>query len=265
VPADSREALALPIRLVKVVTRREEPVRTARRAWCLKKAPGVAVLCLVLAWSGFASAAATAPGALPPPSADKGELETILRHLQRHYQLTGSFSARFAEKITPVGGMERKREGTVYYRRPGRMRWEFAPPQAELIVSDGERIYTYQPDLNQVMETPLKAAFRSSSVTSFLLGMGNIERDFDASLPPPGKSEDSLVRVDLAPKGGGQKIELGLDPKTYDVANLKLIDALGNVTRISFADIKTNIALKDALFIFKVPRGADVVSAPSSP
>lgn len=264
--ADSREARLTPIRLVSVVVRREGWTRVARGTWSWKIAPGFAVLCLVLAWSGLACAAGGAStGGTSSPSARKVELGKILKGLQNHYRSTDSFTARFVEKITPVGGMERTREGTVYYRRPGRMRWEFAPPQAELIVSDGERIYTYQPDLNQVVETPLKTAFKSSSVTSFLLGIGDIERDFDASLPPSGKSDSSLVHVDLVPKGGGQKIELGLDPKTYDVASLRLTDALGNVTRISFADIKTNIALKESLFVFNVPKGADIVSAPGSP
>ena len=53
----------------------------------------------------------------------------------------------------------------------------------ELIVSDGKQLYNYEPDLNQVIETPLEQAFRSSSFAAFLLGIGNVQRDFNASLP----------------------------------------------------------------------------------
>src|SRR5271166_58018 len=111
------------------------------------------------------------------------QLKTLLNRLQKHYQQTNSFSAKFKEQIIPAGGAKREREGTVYYRKPGRMRWEFDGQDNEIIVSDGKLLYSYQPDLNQVIETPLEEAFRSSSVAAFLLGIGNIERDFDAGLP----------------------------------------------------------------------------------
>ena len=61
------------------------------------------------------------------------------------------------------------------------MRWEFSGEDQELIVSDGKQLYNYQPDLNQVIETPLAQAFRSSSFAAFMLGIGNVQRDFNAS------------------------------------------------------------------------------------
>ena len=117
------------------------------------------------------------------------------------------------------------------------MRWEFEGQDQELIVSDGKQLYSYQPDLNQVIETPLEQAFRSSSVAAFLLGIGNIQRDFDASVPakPPA---DGLKHIALKPKNGGDSVEMGLDPSTLDLRTLRLTDALGDVTELSFSDIK---------------------------
>src|SRR5690242_8969142 len=119
-----------------------------------------------------------------PAAADAAALSQLLHRLQRHYQETTSFTAKFKEQISPAGGMKREREGTVSYRKPGRMRWDFSGQDSEVIVSDGKLLYTYQPDLNQVIETPLEQAFRSSSAASFLLGVGSVERDFDSSSPP---------------------------------------------------------------------------------
>ncbi len=65
------------------------------------------------------------------------------------------------------------------------MRWEFETPDKQTIVSDGETLYSYDPDLNQVSETPLKQALKSSSAISFLLGIGNINRDFKAAFANP--------------------------------------------------------------------------------
>ena len=197
-------------------------------------------------------------------SAASAQLRKLLHRLQRHYQETTSFSAKFKEEISPAGGRKREREGTVYYRKPGRMRWDFGGQDSEVIVSDGTQLYTYQPDLNQVIETPLEQAFRSSSAASFLLGVGSVERDFDAAVPPNAPA-DSLKHVLLKPKAGGDMIEMGLDPATLDIRTLKLTDQLGDVTYLTFSDVKMGAALDDKLFVFSPPAGADIVKAPPPP
>jgi outer membrane lipoprotein carrier protein len=205
--------------------------------------------------------------ALPLRAASTPEsapLKTLLDRLQKHYQQTSSFSAKFTERIAPAGGVKREREGTVYYRKPGRMRWEFEGQDQEIIVSDGKQLYSYQPDLNQVIETPLEQAFRSSSFAAFLLGIGNVQRDFDASVPakPP---PDGLKHVALKPKNAGDTIEMGLDPSTLDLKTLQLTDALGDVTALTFSDFQNGIQLDDKLFAFIPPAGADIVKVPQQP
>ncbi len=192
------------------------------------------------------------------------DLKQVLDRLQRHYRDTNSFSAKFSEEIATVGAPKRKRQGTVSFRKPGRMLWEFEDPEKQTIVSDGETLYSYDPDLNQVVETPLKKALKSSSATSFLLGIGNINRDFKAAFATPAKPT-GLVDLILDAKAGGYKIEVGLDPKTYNLTTLMLIDQLGDTTRIDFSDIHDNVELPESIFAFKAPAGADVVTAPASP
>ena len=192
------------------------------------------------------------------------DLKQVLDRLQRHYRDTKSFSAKFNEEIAAVGAPKRQRQGTVSFRKPGRMRWEFETPEKETIVSDGETLYSYDPDLNQVVETPLKQALKSSSATSFLLGIGNINRDFKAAFANPA-SPNGLINLILDAKTGGYKIEVGLDPKTYNLMTLTLTDQLGDVTRIDFSDIHDNVELADSMFEFKAPAGADIVTAPATP
>jgi outer membrane lipoprotein carrier protein len=197
----------------------------------------------------------------PPVSKD---LKQVLDRLQRHYRETSSFTAKFNEEIATVGAPKRQRQGTVSFRKPGRMRWEFETPEKQTIVSDGETLYSYDPDLNQVVETPLKQALKSSSATSFLLGIGNINRDFKAAFANP-PAPNGLVNLILDAKKGGYKIEVGLDPKTYNLMTLTLTDQLGDVTRIDFSDIRDNVELPDSTFAFNAPAGADIVTAPASP
>ena len=226
------------------------------RIW---KAIFPAVVMLLIAPASIRSETMAPAG--PPPSK---ELKQALDRLQKHYHDTNSFTAKFNEEITTVGAPTRKRSGTVSFRKPGRMLWEFQEPEKQTIVSDGETLYSYDPDLNQVVETPLKQALKSSSATSFLLGIGNINRDFKAAFANP-PQPTGLVNLILDAKTGGYKIEVGLDPKTYNLMTLTLTDQLGDVTKVDFSDIHDNVELADSTFAFKTPAGADIVTAPATP
>jgi len=219
-----------------------------------------AAIAIFLATAAPVRAATTAPAGAPVSK----HLKQVLDRLQRHYRDTNSFSAKFSEEIAPVGAPKRNRRGTVLFRKPGRMRWEFESPEKQTIVSDGETLYSYDPDLNQVVETPLKQALKSSSATSFLLGIGNINRDFKAAFATPA-APTGLIDLILDARTGGYIIEVGLDPKSYNLMRLTLTDQLGDVTKIDFSDVHDNVELPDSIFAFKVPPGADVVMAPSSP
>jgi outer membrane lipoprotein carrier protein len=190
-------------------------------------------------------------------SLEPADLDTILARLQQRYDCSRSMQANFDETLSSPGGMTRTRKGTVYFKKVGRMRWEFAAPSEGTVVSDGKTVYDYEKDLNQVVELPVDKALKSSA-TAFLLGLGNIRRDFKVSLPPA-SSSDGLTHVILTPKGGGDAMELGLDPKSYDIVNFKLTNQVGGVTELKFSDIRTNVALDDTLFSFAVPEGADIV------
>lgn len=199
----------------------------------------------------------------PVAQASATNLRSLVKGLQRHYQQTASFSAKFNETVTRVGAPPRERTGVVYYRKPGRIRFDFAEPQSETIVSDGTTLYDYDPGLNQVIEVPLQQAFTTQRAAALLLGVGSVEHDFTAATvanPPL----DGLQHVSLTPKDGSDRIELGVDPKTSNIEWLGLTDALGNVTTFKFSEIERNLPLKSSLFVFTAPVGADIVSSQSS-
>jgi len=188
------------------------------------------------------------------------KLNALVERLQHHYQTTQSFSASFKETLVRPGMPPRERTGMVYYEKPGRMRWDFGDPQPETIVSDGAMIYDYDPGLNQVVETPLKRAFKTEAAAAFILGAGNLRRDFNAA-PVAGAPSDGLDHLALTPKGGGDTIELGADPKTFDIATITIADSMGNKTELAFSGFKRNVSLKPSLFAFAPPPGADIVSS----
>jgi outer membrane lipoprotein carrier protein len=192
-------------------------------------------------------------------SADSADLKAILAKLQRHYQETDSFTASFKQTVTRVGAPPKVRTGTVYFEKPGRVRFDFSDPQQETIVSDGKLLYDYDPGLNQVMETPLKSAIKTHAAAAFLLGVGNVQRDFKATqMATP--TNDSLIYLLMTPKRGGEDIAVGLDPRTMNIMSLRLADALGNIAEFQFSGIETNVSIEASRFDFKPPDGADVIT-----
>jgi outer membrane lipoprotein carrier protein len=207
--------------------------------------------------------AATCAGASSALHGDAAEVGKTVDAIQHHYQTTDSFSAKFAEEISPVGAPKRTREGVVYFRKPGRMRWEFKTPNEELVVSDGQTLYSYDPGLNQVVESPLGRALRAPGATEFLLGVGSIKHDFTASALASAPN-DGLLHVRLVPRHGGEAIEVAVDPNSHDIRSIRITDDLGDVTEVHFSDIRNNISLQDSLFSFQAPAGADIVR-PAAP
>jgi outer membrane lipoprotein carrier protein len=226
-------------------------------------------LSLVIGTGGFILMLVLGIGAFSPSSTRAGDdapakganLKTLVARLQHHYQVTDSFKAKFKETVTRAGALPRQRSGMIYYRKPGLIRWEFSGSQPETIVSDGTTIYDYDPGLNQVVETPLRNALRSQEAVAFILGLGNVERDFKATAVPSAAA-DGRDHLALTPKGGGgDGIELGVDRKTSNIAALRLTDALGNTTTLDLSEIERNLPLKASLFAFTAPDGVDIVNA----
>jgi outer membrane lipoprotein carrier protein len=203
---------------------------------------------------------AFAAGASAPKVGD------VVRKLQTRYEATKDFTADFTQAVEAATlGKTLESSGQVFFKRPGRMRWEFLEPEKQTIVADGQTLWVYQPDHHQVLRTPFRAAFQSATPVSFLLGVGELSKEFDPSLvTSPGAD---VIRLKLVPK---QEREIGVlvldvDPRTYDIAAAEVTDPLGNVTRLKFSNLKRDVGLTDSNFTFKTPPGTDVVEPPASP
>jgi len=107
------------------------------------------------------------------------------------------------------------------------------------------------------------------TTTTFLQGLGAIKDAFLAKFPKTGKKDPKgNYLVELEPKGrGGDEVNrftVVVDPKTWIVKTIYLYDPFGNVTTVTFKDIEINRGISNSLFTFKVPKGVDVIKAPTS-
>jgi outer membrane lipoprotein carrier protein len=191
------------------------------------------------------------------------EAARVVAALQARYDATSSFEAAFKQQIELVAlGQQLESWGVVYYRRPGRMRWEFAGPEKQTVVADGRILWMYQEAQRQVVKIELADAFQTSTPLSFLIGLGKLADDFDAQLAPG--STPARPALLLRPRAPGDvgALELHLSP-SYDIIGALVTDAMGGTTRWSFSDLRRNAVLGDELFDFAVPDGVDVVVPPS--
>ncbi len=185
--------------------------------------------------------------------------KTIGARLQARYDETDGFRADFIQEVTSATlGQTLRSRGQVFFKKPGRMRWEFTEPQ-QLLIADGSALWLYQPAERQVVKTPFQHAFSSRTPISFLTGVGRMEEDF--SVLPQGETS-SVYQLRLTPKQAAEAIgslDIAVSKETFDLLQALITDPLGNTTRISFTNIDREIVLGDDLFKFELPPGIDLV------
>lgn len=180
--------------------------------------------------------------------------EDLVSKLQQKYETISTIEADFVQEATSKA-MKRSdtSDGKVYFKKPGKMRWEYKQPLQDLIISNGKTVWVYQPDLSQAIEKPFDAG-AAGLATDFLSGIGDLKKNFKVKV-----ADDNTIT--LVPRDAGEnikKITLALDSNGL-VRKTTIDDAYGNETSITFKNMKTNTELKDSLFEFKPPKGVTIV------
>jgi outer membrane lipoprotein carrier protein len=190
----------------------------------------------------------------------------LTQSLQRRYDGIRDFSADFVH--TYKGGALKKtvtERGRVQIKKPARMRWDYTSPEPKLFVSDGSRIYFYLPADKQVMVSPVPPDTEGASPALFLAGKARLATEFTPSLVdlPEGLPAGTRA-LKLVPKSKQPDYDwlvLAVDPETLAIRGLMTVDAQGGTSSFAFTNLKENAGLTDNQFVFKPPRGVDVVTS----
>jgi outer membrane lipoprotein carrier protein len=193
-------------------------------------------------------------------AADGNAAEAIVDRLQKNYDATADFVADFRQE-TEVKNLNRtlKASGKLSFKRPGKMLWLYEEPKGQFVLADGKHLYFYQPDQNQVIKSPLKNAFRGDIPLSFLLGLGNLKKDFTATLKASDENQHVLRLEPKGEAGGYGEILVAVNKTTSDILWVSVRDAVNNLTTLRFANMRKGVGLKDSLFEVQIPKGADIV------
>ena len=146
--------------------------------------------------------------------------------------------------------------GTFFFERPGKFRWIYAKPYEQVLVADGERLYLYDRDLNQVTVKKMSAALPASPA-SILFGGNEFERDFDIAEAGTRDGIAWLTATPRAREAQFERIEIGF--RDGAPVAMVLADSFGQVSRLVFSRFERNPRLEAQLFRFVPPAGADVL------
>ena len=186
-----------------------------------------------------------------------GSDEDGAARLQGYLDRARTFSAAFEQSVYDdrMKPLERS-TGRVYIRRPGRFRWEYRQPFEQAIVSDGDKVWVHDPDLEQVTVRSLDDTIGSSPAT-LLTGDRPVAEAFDTR---DLGAQGGITWVGLQPRAEDatfSEIRLGLDED--GLRFMELVDNFGQLTQLTFEDREVNPDLEERLFRFVPPEGTDVI------
>ncbi len=222
---------------------------------------------------GSAALAGTAPAATVMTGNDVGitvrdssavQLMGVVERLQKRYDKTIDMVASFEQLTKGAGDSTGTRAwGHVWFKRPELMRWEYLGPEKKLIVTGDQDVYLYEQDVNQVTVIPRSQFLNSEITTAFFCGKGRLQDYFKISWgrSPAGRQEQEPWVLKLLPRKATENLKelyIFVDPHSYLVKAVRLLDQLGGETEIRFSGIRINTSADDALFRFVIPMDAEV-------
>ncbi len=187
-----------------------------------------------------------------------------LKGLETFIQTAQSGRADFTQVVTapPKDGQAARSKtssGTFAFSRPSRFSFQYKKPFEQSIVADGQTLWLYDVDLNQV--TQRKQADALGSTPAALIAsapnLAALKKDFDLQAAP---DKDGLQWVQATPKAkDGQLLGVRIGLRGDMLAALEIQDSFGQRSMLTFSKLEINPSLPSTLFQFKPPAGADVV------
>ena len=180
-----------------------------------------------------------------------------IEKLKAFAQQTQSARTTFTQTVRDKdGGKVQVSSGTLAFARPGKFRWEYEKPYRQTIVGDGEKLWVYDKDLNQVTVKKLEGSL-GSSPAALLAGSNDIEQYYNVDAKGTKNGLDWLEAFPRDQDSMFEKVRMGFRGNNLDT--MELYDHLGQVTVIRFGKVERNPKLAANVFSFTPPKGADVI------
>jgi outer membrane lipoprotein carrier protein len=196
---------------------------------------------------------------LPAPAAD---VRAIARATDEHYNHIKTLRTQFSQTYQGPG-VSRAESGTLWLKKPGRMRWEYSQPRRKLFLSDSQTAYFYVPGERQARKASVKQLDDIRSPLRYLLGKTKLEKELDGlSLAPdvqPTAPGNMVLRG--IPKGMKDRISeilLEVSP-VYRITRMLIRETDGTTTDFRFSGQEEDVPMEDKLFRFVPPPGVEII------
>ncbi|MEO1963555.1 MAG: outer membrane lipoprotein chaperone LolA [Cycloclasticus sp.] len=186
------------------------------------------------------------------PSFSSDGLLILENHLQNYNKLSGQFTQIISSQTS---NNTNSSTGEFWIKKPNKFRWHYSSPYIQEIISNGEKIWIYDEDLEQVS---IKNSSQSvdSSPLAIILGSTSLGDSFEVS---PIKNDDLLEWLKLTPKNDSSGFEfISIGFENGILARMIMADNFGQTTHLLFTDVAVHSNMDDTLFEFQTPDGADV-------
>lgn len=170
-----------------------------------------------------------------------------------------TYKAHFDQQILDGSGQRLQRaQGTMWLSRPGRFRWEVDAPYRQVVVSDGDKVTLYDPDLEQVSIRPLDTRVTHTPALLLSGSADELTENYRVTRAQQGTAE-TFTLVPKTPDTLFESLKLTFHGETFDA--LRMTDSTGQETQIVFDDVELNPSLEGSRFEFEIPEGVDVIRA----
>lgn len=164
--------------------------------------------------------------------------------------------ATFTQTVTaPDGKRTKKSSGSFEFQRPNQFRFVYQKPFEQTIVADGQKVWIYDPDLNQASSRKIDQALGATPAA--LLAGGNVWRDFILKAQPSDKGLDWVLATPRQAEGSIQTLRIAF--KGGELAAIEILDAFGQKSLLEFAGVVSNPSIPAERFRFQLPAGADLI------
>ncbi|GAC1029448.1 outer membrane lipoprotein chaperone LolA [Pseudomonas sp. No.21] len=197
--------------------------------------------------------AALSLGAMQAQADDQVAIARLTEMLNKAQTITGRFSQL---TLDGSGTQLQETSGELALKRPGLFRWHTDEPMEQLLVSNGQKVWLYDPDLEQVTIQTLDQRLTHTPALLLSGDVSKISENFEISHKEGGDVVDFILK----PKAKDTLFDtLRLSFRNGVINDMQLIDSVGQRTNILFLGVKMNQSIDAAQFDFKVPEGADVI------
>ena len=200
---------------------------------------------------------------LTSAAARADEVQQLADHVDRRYNHLSTLTADFTE-IYKGAGIQRTESGTLWLKKPGRMRWDYREPREKLFLTDGKKAYFYVPGERQAREAPVKNIDDLRSPLRYLLGRTKLQKEFsNLSLSNAAPLQAGNVVLQGVPRSMADRLsrvllEVGPDGTLFRIVAEELD---GSTTEFRFRNQQENVSIPDARFQFHAPPGVETIQA----